>query len=88
MAFSWLAVRPQRRAALRLMTAGPVSTRGAGAIREDNLAAVGNSLGIDRAMSGAQSLAGAGEFRAFACPVTGDSRQDRFLARESGRRQQ
>ena len=49
MALSWLAVRPQRRAALRLMTAGPVSTA-VGAVRENNFAAVGNSLGIDGAM--------------------------------------
>src|SRR5205809_4430957 len=62
--------------------------RGAGTIWEDNFTAVRNSLGIDGAMSGAQSLAGAGEFRAFACPVTGDTRQDRFVARECGRCQQ
>src|SRR6266516_2359036 len=47
--------------------------RGAGAIQEDNFTAVRNSLGIDRAMSGAQSSAGAGEFGALACPVTGDT---------------
>jgi hypothetical protein len=35
------------------MTAGPVSTRDAGAIREDNFTAVRNSLWIDGAMSGA-----------------------------------
>src|SRR5436305_9749462 len=59
--------------------------RGAGAIREDNFAAVRNSLGIDGAMSGAQSSAGTGVFRALTCPVTGDTRKDRLLARESGR---
>jgi len=52
MALSWLAVRPHRRAALRLMTAGPGVDRCAGAIRENNFTAVGNSFGIDGAMSG------------------------------------
>ena len=52
MALSWLAVRPQRRAALRLIDRRSGVDRGAGAIREDNFAAVGNSLGIDGAMSG------------------------------------
>src|SRR5438067_2174882 len=57
--------------------------RGAGAIREDNLTAVRNSLGIDRAMSGSQSSAGTGVFSALTCPVTGDTRQDRLPARET-----
>jgi len=62
--------------------------RCAGAIRENNFTAVRNSLGIDGAMSGVQSSAGTGEAGALACPVTGDTSQDRLLARESGRRQQ
>src|SRR5438128_4890921 len=62
--------------------------RSAGAIREDNFTAVRNSLWIDRAMSGAQSSAGAGVFRALTCPVTGNACQDRLPARESGGCQQ
>ena len=50
--------------------------RGAGAIRENNFAAVGNSLGIDGAMSGVQSSARTGEFGALTRPVTGDTSQD------------
>jgi len=57
--------------------------RGAGPIREDNFTAVRNSLGIDGAMSGSQSSAGTGIFRALTCPVTGDTGQDRFPARGS-----
>ena len=62
--------------------------RGAGAIREDNFSAVRNSLWIDGAMPGMQSSAGAGEFGALACPVTGDTSQDRLPARKSGGCQQ
>jgi len=64
--------------------------RGAGAIREDNFTAVRNSLGIDGAMSGAQSSTRARIFPglSLAYPVTGNTRKDRLLARESGRCQQ
>ncbi len=88
MALSWLAVRPHSRAALRLMTAGPVSTAVQARSRENNFAAVRNSFRIDGAMPGAKSSAGTGEFGALTCPVTGDARQDRPPARGSGRCQQ
>src|SRR5713101_2919035 len=55
----------------------------AGAIGEDNFTAVRNSLWIDGAMSGAQSSACTGVFRALTCPVTGNACQDRLPARES-----
>ena len=58
--------------------------RGARAIREDNFTAVRNSLGIDGAMSLAQSSAGTGIFIPLACPVTGNTRQDRLLPGRSG----
>src|SRR4029077_12887359 len=54
--------------------------RSAGAIREDNFAAVRNSLGIDSAMSGVQSSAGTGVFVTLTCPITGDTCKDRLLA--------
>ena len=60
--------------------------RGADCIGKNNFAAVRNSLRIDGAMSGAQSPAGTGEFRALTRPVTGHAGKDRLLARESGRR--
>ena len=64
--------------------------RGACAIREDNFTAVRNSLGIDGTMSGAQSCTRARIFPglSLAYPVTGNTRKDRLLARESGRCQQ
>src|SRR6266404_4827240 len=67
----------------------PGVDRGAGAIREDNFTAVRNPFWIDRAMSGAQSSSRTGIFdgSSLICPITGDTRQDRFLARESNRRQ-
>jgi len=58
---------------------------GARFIGENNFAAIRDSLGIDRAMSGAQTSTGAGVFRALACPVTRNARQDRVLAGKSGR---
>ncbi len=57
--------------------------RCAGPIRENNFTAVRNPLWIDGAMSGAQSSAGTGVFSALACPVTGDTRQNRLPARET-----
>src|SRR5260370_24550466 len=62
--------------------------RGAGAIREDNFTAVPNSLRIDGAMSGVQSSAGTGKFRALTCPLTGNACKDRLSARENGGCQQ
>jgi hypothetical protein len=58
---------------------------GAGAIREDNFTPVRNSLWIDSAMSGVQTLTGAGVFRSLTCRVTGNACKNRFLARKSGR---
>ena len=60
--------------------------RGADGIGKNDFAAVRNSFRIDRAMSGAQTSPGTGEFRAFIRPITGHASKDRLLARESGRR--
>ena len=68
MALSWLAVRPHRRAALRLTTAGPVSTAVQSRSGKTTLLPYGIRFGIDGAMSGVQSLAGTAKFRAPRLP--------------------
>jgi hypothetical protein len=83
MALSWLAVRPRRRAALRLTTAAPVSTAVQTPSGKNNFTPVRNSFRIDRAMSGTQTLPGTGVVGALTRPVTGNASKDRLLARES-----
>src|ERR1043166_821735 len=63
---------------------------GTDCIGKNDFAAVRNPFWIDSAMSGAQTSARTGVFRAFIRPVTSDTGKDRLLARESsdGRRQQ
>ena len=54
----------------------------AGAIGEDDFAAIRNPLWIDGAMPGSESSAGTSDFGAFTCPIAGDASKDRLLARE------
>ena len=83
MALSWLAVRPHRRAALRLTTADPVSTAVQTPSAKTILLPYRNSVRIDRAMSGTQTLPGTGVVGALTRPITGNASKDRLLARES-----
>jgi len=57
--------------------------RGADAIGKNNFAPVRNSVRIDRAMSGTQTLPGAGVVGALTRPITGNASKDRLLAGES-----
>ena len=84
MAFSWLAVRcPDRREALRLTTAGPVSTTVQTGVRENNFAPVRDFVpdrprNVRRANTTRPLL-----FGALTRPITGNASKDRLLARES-----
>lgn len=89
MALSWLAVGPHRRAALRLMTAGLVSTAVQARSGKTTLLPYGIRLGSTAQCPECSRRPVVAKLEPSpAQSVTGDTRQDRLLAHESGGCQQ